>query len=157
MLSSWQNLSRASVRTALIKRKVGVCETKFSTSGQVRGNMRKQGSLFQISIQKCARNVKRPITTSNMALILAELVDSFAIAFCHPRRTHRLWVSCSVTAPHFLVYVMAMNYVWPVNCILPSFAVNRQWCHTFRSMVKLQLLLFGTLHYVAHIILLLFH
>ena len=33
--------------------------------------------------------------------------------------------------------------------------VNRQWCHTFRGVVKLRPLLFGTLHYVAHSILLL--
>ena len=37
------------------------------------------GSLLQINNQKCARNVKRTIKTSDMALILVELVESFAI------------------------------------------------------------------------------
>jgi len=38
---------------------------------------------------------------------------------------------------------------------LLSVAVNRQWHHTFRGVVNLRPLLFGTLRYVAHIILLL--
>ena len=38
------------------------------------------GSLLQINNQKCARNVKRTIKTSDMALLLIELVASFAIA-----------------------------------------------------------------------------
>ena len=38
------------------------------------------GSLLQIYNQKCARNVKRSIKTSDMALLLIELVASFAIA-----------------------------------------------------------------------------
>ena len=38
------------------------------------------GSLWQITNEKCARNVKRTIKTSDMALLLIELVESFAIA-----------------------------------------------------------------------------
>ena len=39
--------------------------------------------------------------------------------------------------------------------IVLSIAVNRQWPHTFRGVVNLQPSLFGALHYVAHITLLL--
>ena len=38
------------------------------------------GSLLQINNQKYARNVKRSIKTSDMVLLLIELVASFAIA-----------------------------------------------------------------------------
>jgi len=39
------------------------------------------GSVLQITDQKCARNVKRTIKTSDMALLL---IESFAIAIPHP-------------------------------------------------------------------------
>ena len=45
------------------------------------------GSLLQITNQKCARNVKSTMKTSDMALLLIQLVESFAISICHPRRT----------------------------------------------------------------------
>ena len=42
------------------------------------------GSLLQITNQMCARNVKRAIKTSDMALLLMELlVESLAIAILH--------------------------------------------------------------------------
>ena len=41
-------------------------------------------SLLQITVQKCVRNVKKPIRTSDMALLLTELVESFTIAIYHP-------------------------------------------------------------------------
>ena len=69
------------------------------------------GILLQITIQKCDKNVKRTIKISDMALLLMELVESFAIAICHPRRAHRLRVfraSLSVYSfpPHklYLIY-----------------------------------------------------
>ena len=37
------------------------------------------GSLLQITNEKCARNVKRTIKASDMALLLTELIESFAI------------------------------------------------------------------------------
>ena len=47
------------------------------------------GITLQIINQKCARNVKRTIKTSDMELRLMELVESFAfaiaIAIRHPR------------------------------------------------------------------------
>ena len=72
---------------------------KYSTSGQVEqtceGNVNEDHfannqweSLLQITIQKCARSVKRTIKTSDMALLLIELVESFAIAICHPQCAH---------------------------------------------------------------------
>ena len=49
------------------------------------------GSLLRMTNQKCARNLKRTIKTSDMALLLVELVESFAIR--HPRHTYRLRLS----------------------------------------------------------------
>ena len=75
---------------------------KYSTSGQVEqardGSARKHhfakinqwGSLLQLTNQKCTTNVKRTIKASDMALLLKELVESFAIAICSPERAHRL-------------------------------------------------------------------
>ena len=51
------------------------------------------GSLLQISNQKCTENVERNIKTSDMALLLVDLVESFAIVNWnyHPQRSHWLF------------------------------------------------------------------
>ena len=69
-------------------------KAKYSTNGQIIEQARegsandddfasnRWGSLLQIT--KCTRNVKKTIKASDMALLLIELVESFAIAICHP-------------------------------------------------------------------------
>ena len=71
-------------------------KVKYSTNGQIIEQARegsaneddfasnRWGLLLQITNQKCTRNVKMTIKASDMALLLIELVESFAIAICHP-------------------------------------------------------------------------
>ena len=68
-----------------------------------------------------------------MTLLLIELVDSFAIAICHPRRAHRLQVSVHsllhtcICDGHELRFVLPLVILWPADKFLVnrSFAVNR--------------------------------
>ena len=68
-------------RTALIERKFGVGKGKYSTTGQEQAHSVNEdhftmGITFAIANQKCARNVKRTMKTSDMALLF---IASFAI------------------------------------------------------------------------------
>ena len=60
-------------------------------------------SLLQITNQKKARSVKRAIITSDVALLLIELVESFAITICH-RVPIQSFSYSSLTGMHTLVF-----------------------------------------------------
>ena len=80
-------------------------EAKYSTSGQIRAKHVKvvqtritlqitnENHFCKYPIRSALECANDYIKTTDMALLLIELVESFAIAIHHPRRAYRLQVS----------------------------------------------------------------
>ena len=113
MLSAWQNSSRPSIkkRTALIKREANMSWSKHTRVMRTRITLQiTNGDHFcKSTIQKCVGNVKR---TKNIRHGTASHRICWIIRHL-PSSTRSSTASFrSLTAPHFLVYMMATNYTF---------------------------------------------
>ena len=83
-------------------------EAKYSTTGLEQARSANEdhfamGITFAIANQKCARNVKRTIETSDMPLLFIKLVESFVIAILD------MLIDCEFLLTHCL---STMNYTF---------------------------------------------